>query len=966
MGMIDFARMQALWARRPSARWLLLWTGFAFAVAGFLSNGLWHVIGWAPTMELARLALLTLLVAVAVRRFTGQFMATSAAIVWLIALVYFGGIASCFAVALLALASMALGSMVIPSGWGARGAISTLVGLALIVGVAGWLLPFPVHYRAVYVVLLLAMLVLRWRAVGEMLHPLASRWSNAVALSPRAACLGVMVVGLISTSLWMPTIHYDDLSYHLGLPSQLISLGYYQMNAGSNVWAVAPWAADVLQGITWLIAGQESRGAVDGLWLLLTLVLMWQLCAALELPPWARWMALALYASLPLTVGTLTGMQTEGPTAATAVAIAWLIQRSPGPDRRQLTAMAVLFGLLLALKISNLMIAGPLGLWLLLRWRVRLPWKALPSCLMLTLLVGGSSYAYAWGLTGNPVLPVFNGIFHSPYFAPVNFHDDHWDSGFCWNIVWKLVFHTSRYMEGGNGGAGFVLIGLGGSLLVALFHRRARPLAWVALSAFVLPLTQIQYVRYTHPAFALLIPAMLCGVPVLADGSTRLRAVIIMLVVLVIGQLAFISATDWQRRNGALGTYLADTPRQFMSRYAPIRQILELVQERFGSSARVLINSGSNPFAAGFGGQAFVTDWYDPELDALSARANHDSSGAAWNKLIDHAGVNLLVVQSDHVGVGLAAVLNGSHASLVSQNGALQLWEVRHELAGVSEASAEGSVDVRFDTSSLPARATLAHAKLVLQCAAPGRKIVLTWNIAVENGKPWSYSDWTNCLANGRAIAEFGVAVPQQIIRFNVTAVPLKKVPMELALDSSALEVRRDLSAQRDLATRMRQGWLNTMARWIGPWTGQELGGASVSATSRKDNLVVDFDTTRAPPKASFVHADLQLACRNRAVPIVIEWEIGAQGSGLQTKHEWALCGSDGLVHASFDARTRTHISSFRALVMPSQSVDMGLQLVRARAGYLTNAGIMGIVNRKRIKLSGSLRPHNRVKRMEP
>src|SRR6185437_13715466 len=142
----------------------------------------------------------------------------------------------------------------------------------------------------------------------------------------------------------------------------------------------------------------------------------------LHLPPWLCCLAVALYASLPLTVGAMTGMQTEGPTTALVAGIALLIQRSSKPDRRQLLAFAVLFGLLLAMKVSNLMIAGPLGLWLLCLWRARLPWSTLPVALLLLLLVAGSSYTYGWLLTGNPVLPVFNAIFRSPYYTPTNFH----------------------------------------------------------------------------------------------------------------------------------------------------------------------------------------------------------------------------------------------------------------------------------------------------------------------------------------------------------------------------------------------------------------------------------------------------------------------------------------------------------------------------------------------------------------
>lgn len=89
-------------------------------------------------------------------------------------------------------------------------------------------------------------------------------------------------------------------------------------------------------------------------------------------------------------------MQTEGPTAAVIAALALLIQHVREPGRRDLLLAAVVVALLLALKISNLMFAGPLGLWLLWRWCGRLPWRMLPLALLLALVLVGSSYLYAW------------------------------------------------------------------------------------------------------------------------------------------------------------------------------------------------------------------------------------------------------------------------------------------------------------------------------------------------------------------------------------------------------------------------------------------------------------------------------------------------------------------------------------------------------------------------------------------
>lgn len=102
------------------------------------------------------------------------------------------------------------------------------------------------------------------------------------------AVLALLAIGAMSTFAWPPTLDFDSLAYHLNLPSQLVTFGYYQMSVATNVWAVSPWAADVLQAIAWLVGGMQARGAVDTLWASLSLALMWKLCEELELRPGMR------------------------------------------------------------------------------------------------------------------------------------------------------------------------------------------------------------------------------------------------------------------------------------------------------------------------------------------------------------------------------------------------------------------------------------------------------------------------------------------------------------------------------------------------------------------------------------------------------------------------------------------------------------------------------------------------------
>lgn len=657
----------------------LFWAGMAAFGCGFVYHRMWHAVSLGSS-QLVWLLLIAALVAgllhwFARRRLARSSMATTWLLVGLVAWMCFAGVAQCLATVLIGLAALGAGSLLVPAGGHARMPLSLVTGLALICGVDGWLLPFRMHFRVVYLVLLLAIIVWRRRAIVAMLRPVAGGWLDAVDEARRSAALAVLVMFAASTWAWLPTTMYDDLAYHLALPSQLAQLGYYRMDVGSNVWALAPWAADVLQGIAQVLAGAEARGAVDTLWFGISCMLVWQLGRALSLPTAMRWLAVAMFAALPLTMTLLHSMQTEGPTVTAMLALAYLITTRPRPDGRALVVMGVLFGLLIGLKVSNLWFAGPLGLWLLWRSRAAFAWRALPLALLLGAVVAGSSYVYAWVLTGNPVLPLFNDVFQSPWYPVANFHDPRWDTGFRWDLVWNLVFQPGTYMESGSIGP-LVLIALGGCFFVALAKPRTRGLALVGAVCLLLPLFMIQYLRYAYPALALLIPAMLCGVP-LADAGTRLaRGTWAALWTLVTVSLVFAGSAGWQMKSGALGTRLISGKTAVMARYAPIRFVLDNIDKRRGKSARVLILARDMPFAAQMAGRAFVTNWYDPQLSALAGKAREAKNSRGWLTLFEHSGANVLVTREGEADHGLMQAIKARHGRKAFTFKGLDAWQL--------------------------------------------------------------------------------------------------------------------------------------------------------------------------------------------------------------------------------------------------------------------------------------------------
>ncbi len=650
----------------------LLWAGPVATIIGFVMYRMWEQVALEVDEIALALAIGVSITAWLLRRFLRWQIATGIAATWLALLVVFAGPLPVLATTLLALASLGLGSLLLPTSLASpcvRVAFALLAGLALIAGTLGWLLPLPIGRIWVYLPALLAIAAWRRSTIRALLIPLPKAWHDGIAASPWLASFALLAVGLASTGCWLPTMQSDDLTHHLSLPSQLQQLGYYRLDFASDMWALAPWSSDVLQGLVQVVANTEARGALNALWLAVSLALLWELGVGLALAAWVRWLMIALYASHPLVIVLAAGMQTEGPATAVMLALALLVMRAPDdPDASTLRLAAVLSGLLLGLKILHAVALPLLLAWLLWRWRGRLPWRALPASVALALLVGGSSYAYAWALTGNPVLPLYNAVFRSPALDAVNFADLRWSTGLHWNLPWRMTFDTSHFMESYDGGAGFVLVAMIGALLLALRNRKTRALALVGLVTTLLPLWLIQYLRYAQPGLMLLLPAMCAAVA--ATAATR-RSAIVLLVWVTCMNLAFQTNAQWILHGGAVGKRVVLGDTETIRQFTPERRIAAYLRAR-PESGRVLFTGYA--LVAELAGRGYTTTFYDPMLSTMTAVAERDQTGAAWRAEFARIGVRWVETTPSQTSPALKAALTDAQRVLVIGNA--DLWRL--------------------------------------------------------------------------------------------------------------------------------------------------------------------------------------------------------------------------------------------------------------------------------------------------
>jgi hypothetical protein len=148
--------------------------------------------------------------------------------------------------------------------------------------------------------------------------------------------------------------------------------------------------------------------------------------------------------------------------------------------RRDVLSASFLVGLAAAFKLTSATLALPLALLFAPRLTAELraaPARAAGAVAAAALLFALplAPYAsYLFAQTGNPVFPLYNAIFESPYWTPANYRDPRWGPFGLWEtLTWPLasVFNPARLSELGVYSGRFTLGAVGALAGLALFRR---------------------------------------------------------------------------------------------------------------------------------------------------------------------------------------------------------------------------------------------------------------------------------------------------------------------------------------------------------------------------------------------------------------------------------------------------------------------------------------------------------------
>ncbi len=701
------------------------------------------------------------------------------------------GIAPLAALLLLAAAAVGVGSMLVSKEQAGRFWLTLVCGLGIIAAMLGWLLPFKLHFAPFYAVVLGLLAYWRRREISACTRALFDEWRPHHG--GWAAFVAVLVVGIMSLTSWVPTVSSDDVGYHLGLPWELVTWHRSRMDVASQVWALSAWTGDIVQAIAQLLAGREARAAVNLLWLVVAMHLLYRVARNAGLSERGRWWAVALAASQPMTLSIGLTMQVEMPSTAALLAMIVVAQQLPESGRvRHALLFAALAGLAMGLKVSNAIWVGLVSLWYLVRaWP--LPIRAWLAAFPIAAFVGGSSYFYATLVAGNPVLPLFNTFFQSPDYLIEPVVNARYVGHLSWDLPLRMLTDTAKYQESLTGGtAGFQLWLLLPAWLLALRERALRPLALIALATALVLLVQMQYLRYLYPVL------VLAAVPMVGAIESLLsrRAAALGAGAVVLANLAFLFNISWQLHTGPWPLLIRGQDA-YVANFAPERQLIARLRAR-GDDFHVflgLVNDG----VAELAGRGSSISWYDPEHYALMTEVLSDDSGVKYERMLRRAGATHVIVQESAAHRAVLAVLAriGHAEARAGLAGLYRLDPVA--VPGVESATAEtpGMRTFWFDIEGTGPFVARTRAKVA--CAAKGQVVRIDWlwfDGAVGLGDRLDYG---LCDAAGWIVFERSLRMAAGTDRMRMrTQLGAGPETAEPGVVDAWMEVRRDLTTLRD------------------------------------------------------------------------------------------------------------------------------------------------------------------------
>jgi hypothetical protein len=520
------------------------------------------------------------------------------------------------AVALFSVSATAVGSFVLADSWKERPgelALCMCLGEGLMGFAASLLGMTRLCYPITFLVLLSVPILLRRRWLAARASAIRGKLRSAGGSAASTAIIGALLLatGIQFLLVLKPEVGTDSLAMHLALPAYVAIHHHWAYNIREFIWALMPQTTDWCYAMAYSIGGEFAARLLNFVNLLAIFGLLYafirQHCSHL-----AALAICGLYATGPLVEVVTGSLFIENLLAALLFGscIAFCAHFE-GRGPRQFAAGWLFLGLALSCKAGALaFLPGLIVLALYSAWKRPVGWKgwAVSAC---GLSIGLYFYAFALLATRNPVFPFANEIFHSKL-MPRDAIGGQFREALTWRTAWDITFHSSRFIEGTDGAAGFqyfLLLPVG--LIVTIWRRHTATL-WVvavALSAVFLGFGQMSYLRYLYPALAvLMVPIALWLEEQDRSGGFQKWFAYGMVGAVGLLNILFQASSGWYHRDFVWNQiWNSEGAAEYVRRVAPARNMVEALN-RIAPREPALFCQYDH--IAGFAGPAYTTNWH--------------------------------------------------------------------------------------------------------------------------------------------------------------------------------------------------------------------------------------------------------------------------------------------------------------------------------------------------------------------
>lgn len=500
-----------------------------------------------------------------------------------------------------------------------------IIGLIANLCIFGVMIHFAVNYAFSYGLILLFPFLflmygdLRRDLVGKIINANKVAQSTLTNFNYWHFLVFIWFVGYIGTYAFLPVVMSDDNNYHLGMWTQLTYHHQYLFDVKTLIWAVSPFAVDLLHSIISLISNSNARASLNLMFYLLLMMGLWSLTKRFPLSYSKRLLVLAMFASTPMLANLLQSLQTDLFLALLSVGGGLVLLDRERSSLYRLLCIVLLGCLFCATKLPALVLAGSFFIALMVSiYRAEhSPPKVYYSIPGVALLLGAGvfvalhSYVAAYFVAKNPFFPLYNGIFKSPFFREENFKDGLYSKGASFESYWGLFFDSQSYFESpADFVAGFqYLFLLPCALLLFAIKKEGRWLAILSLPMFIyagIMFYMMQYLRYLFAVIPLA-SVLIAHLYVIQNRSRNLTFVLFGCIFI---NLYFLPGVSYNFYLNNLNYLSSDKKQKANEAMNPEIAMNEYVNLRYGIKNVLYDVSRSN--GATLAGTPFYLSWCAP------------------------------------------------------------------------------------------------------------------------------------------------------------------------------------------------------------------------------------------------------------------------------------------------------------------------------------------------------------------